>query len=131
MEDQNSASAVAGADENARPANLPAGEYAIVEVVGRRTLVGRVTEVDRFGTKLLSVEPIYACALLPAVLIGGSSLYQFTPCAADVALKRAPKYRWQMPASLVATLPDEADDVPALPFLDRDDDDHYDEGGPY
>ncbi|MFD2578766.1 hypothetical protein ACFSTD_09620 [Novosphingobium colocasiae] len=38
---------------------LPEGEYAIVEALGHRTLVGRVAEVERFGTKMLQVEPLF------------------------------------------------------------------------
>lgn len=84
---------------------LPEGEYAIVEVLGHRTLVGRITEVERFGTKLMRVEPIYQGQMLPGVLIGGGSIYQFTPCSAEVALARAPKNAYQLPASVAAALP--------------------------
>lgn len=92
--------------EDTAPA-LPAGDYAIVEVLGHRTIVGRVEEVERFGTKLMSIEPLYQDQLLPAVLIGGSSIYQFTPCSAERALARAPKKAWQLPASVAAVLPPE------------------------
>jgi hypothetical protein len=85
----------------------PAGEYAIVEVLGHRTIVGRVEEVERFGTKLMSIEPLFQGQLLAAVLIGGSSIYQFTPCSADVAALRQPKENWQLPASIRAALPPE------------------------
>ena len=40
-------------------ATMPDGEYAIVEALGHRTLVGRVTEIERFGTKMLQVEPLF------------------------------------------------------------------------
>ena len=86
---------------------LPAGEYAIVEVMGHRTMVGRVTEVERFGSKLMSIEPIFRDRLLPAVLIGGGSIYQFTPCSAEVAAKRQPTDDWQLPTSIRVTLPAE------------------------
>ena len=39
---------------------MPEGEYAIVEILGHRTLVGRVTEVDRFSCKMLQIEPLFA-----------------------------------------------------------------------
>lgn len=87
--------------------SLPAGDYAIVEVLGHRTIVGRVEEVERFGTKLMSIEPLFQDQLLPAVLIGGSSIYQFTPCTAEVAGLRQPKQNWQLPASIRAALPPE------------------------
>jgi hypothetical protein len=83
-------------------APLSAGEYAIVEVLGHRTIIGRVTEVERFGSKLMAIEPLFKGDLLPPVLIGGGSIYQFTPCSAEVALHRAPKNDWQLPASIRA-----------------------------
>lgn len=85
--------------------SLPIGEYAIVEVLGHRTLIGRVEEVERFGTKLLSIEPVFSGQLLPAVMIGGSSIYQFTPCSAEIAAARMPKEAWQLPPSVRAVLP--------------------------
>lgn len=95
-------------------ASLPVGEYAIVEVLGHRTLVGRITEVERFGAKLMSIEPLFAGNLLPAVLIGGGSIYQFTPCSADVAWTKGAKQEWELPTSIRVTLPPEA--LPAPEF---------------
>jgi len=92
---------------------LPAGEYAIVEVLGHRTIIGRVEEVERFGTKLMSIEPLFAGGLLPAVLIGGGSLYQFTPCSADVAAARQAKQAWELPVSIRAALPSDLLAAPA------------------
>lgn len=94
-------------------AELPDGEYAIVEVLGHRTYVGRVTEVDRFGSKLMSIEPIYKGALLPPVLVGGGSLYQFTACSKEAAAKRGPKQLWQLPTSVACLLPPEALPAPS------------------
>lgn len=85
--------------------SLPAGEYAIVEVLGHRTIVGRVEEVERFGTKMMSIEPIFQDQLLPAVLIGGSSIYQFTPCTLEAAAFGQPQETWQLPQPIRATLP--------------------------
>ena len=85
--------------------SLPAGDYAIVECLGHRTLVGRYIEVERFGTKMMALEPLYQGSLLPAVLISGSSLYAVTPCSAEVALQRGPTSAWEMPVSLRAVLP--------------------------
>jgi hypothetical protein len=87
--------------------DYPAGEYAIVEVLGHRTIVGRVEEVERFGTKLLKIEPMFNGSLLEAVLIGGSSIYQFTPCSIETATAQQPKQQWQLPASVRAVLPPE------------------------
>ena len=57
----------AGPEKPAEP-SLPPGDYAIVEIMGHRTIVGRVEEVERFGTKLIAIEPLLAGQLLPAVL---------------------------------------------------------------
>lgn len=105
---------------------LPEGDYAIVEVLGHRTMVGRIAEVERFGTKFLAIEPLFEEQLLPEVLVGGSSVYQLTPCTAEVARKQSPKRRYQLPASIQLTLPDEP--LEALPsFITGDDD----EEGPF
>lgn len=94
---------------------LPPGEYAIVEVLGHRTYVGRVEEVERFGSKLLSIEPLYQGRLLPPVLLGGGSLYQFTPCSREVAERRGPKQEWELPTSVRAAMP-----AAALPAPEAD-----------
>lgn len=86
-------------------ADLPEGEYAIVEALGHRTLVGRVSEVERFGTKMLQVEPMFGQVMLGAVLLGGGSIYQFTPCDAATAYARRPQHTYQLPASVAATIP--------------------------
>jgi hypothetical protein len=58
----------------------PPGEYAIVELFGHTTLVGRIAEVERFGTKMLAIEPLYDGQLLGCVFHGGASIYRLTPC---------------------------------------------------
>lgn len=88
----------------------PTGDFAIVEILGHSTMVGRMAEVERFGTKMLSIEPIWQDELLPAVLVGGSSIYHLTSCSAEVAFRRQAKQRYELPASVAATLP-----VAALP----------------
>jgi hypothetical protein len=115
----------------------PAGEYAIVECLGHRTLIGRMSEVERFGTKMLAVEPIWKDELLPAVLIGGASIYQLTPCTPATAFSRQPQEEWQMPASVRSTLPPSALPAPeqgatedpepefAPRFLDPDEDERF------
>lgn len=107
--------------DEASPPTLPAGEYAIVEILGHRTLVGRVEEIERFGSKLMQIEPLFGSKLLPAVLIGGGSIYQFTPCSAETAALRQPKSDWQLPASIRAALPQSA-----LPSPDGDEDEEVD-----
>lgn len=96
----------------------PDGDYAIVEILGHRTIVGRVEEVERFGSKLMSIEPLFQDKLLPAVLINGASIYQFTPCDRETAIARAPKHDYQLPTSIRAVLPSAALPAP-------DDNDHW------
>jgi hypothetical protein len=91
-------------------AHLPDGDYAIAEILGHRTIVGRIAEVERFGTKMLAIEPLFADQLHPAIFVGGASIYQLTPCNADVARKEQPRERWQLPSSIAVTIP-----KPALP----------------
>jgi hypothetical protein len=109
---------------------MPSGEYATVEIVGRRTLVGRVTEVDRFGTKLLQVEPLFNGHMLAPVFVGGSSIYQFTSCDAATALRRQAKSQYDLPSAVFDTIAPEL--IPAaarsLGFHDFDDDDFEADG---
>jgi hypothetical protein len=84
---------------------LPPGDYAIVEVFGHTTLVGRIAEVERFGAKMLAIEPIFAGVLLPMILQGGASIYRLTPCSAETAAARAPRERWAVPEAIRAIIP--------------------------
>jgi hypothetical protein len=125
-----------GAPESDAATTLPDGEYAIVEVMGHRTIVGRVTEVERFGTKLMQIEPLFQSQLLAGVLIGGGSIYQFTPCSKEVAAERQPKQEYQLPPAVAATLPPallpSPDERPAFvhtTVYDRDLDDDVDNDG--
>ena len=92
--------------DEATQATLPDGDYAIVECLGHKTLVGRVEEVERFGTKLLQVEPIFNGQLLPATLCGGGSIYAFTPCSKEVAAKRGATREYELPVSVRAAMPE-------------------------
>lgn len=86
---------------------LPDGTYAIVELMGHTTLVGRVTEVERFGTKLMGIEILFGGTLLPVVLQGGSSVYRFTQVAPDVAWKaqHTAERAWSLPEPIRAIVP--------------------------
>lgn len=97
-----------------------AGEWAIVELFGHTTLVGRIAEVERFGAKMLALEPLFAGALLPVVFHGGAAIYRLTPCAAETAYRRAPKHRYQLPPAIAATLPPELLPAVAAPAMRGD-----------
>lgn len=115
--------------EPAPTIELPEGEYAIVEMMGHRKMIGRISEIEKFGAKFMALEPVLNGALLPPVLIGGPSIYAVTPCDAAAALRNQPKREWELPESLRATLlPDalpapEARVVESMSFFDDDDDD--------
>lgn len=112
------------------PQELPAGDYAIVELFGHTTLIGRYTEVERFGTKMLALEPLFNGAMLPAVFHGGAAIYRLTPCSPEVAWRRQPKRNFELPPAILATVPlamlppvepaavwaDDEDDDPERPF---------------
>lgn len=114
------------------PQDLPAGEYAIVEALGHRTLVGRIAEVQRFGATMLQVEPLYADLMLDPVLLGGGSIYMLTPCSPQVAGARRARYEHELSSSIAATLDDlPAPGLPSFIGFDprRDDFDAQDEFG--
>lgn len=94
-------------DEQPQP-RLPAGDYAIVELLGHRTVIGRIEEIERFGSKLLQIEPLFENALLAPTLHHGSSIYALTPVLAEVAQRRQAKARFLLPPATRATLPPEA-----------------------
>ena len=56
------------------PNENPAGEYAIAELFGRSTVVGRIEESERFGAKMLILEPQGRDTLLLAVFHGGAAI---------------------------------------------------------
>lgn len=93
-------------NETKTPTELPAGEYAIVELFGHTTLVGRVEEIERFGTKMLAIEPLFDGALLPVVFHGGAAIYRFTPCSAQIAWDRQPRHGYQLPPAIRAIVPE-------------------------
>jgi len=84
---------------------LPDGEYAFVEFLGHRTLVGRIEEVERFGSKMLQVEALFEGKLLSAAWYGSGSIYAVTPLSKAQALRHAPTARYQLPGSVQKALP--------------------------
>jgi hypothetical protein len=108
----------------AAPVDHPPGDYAIVELFGHSTLVGRVSEVERFGAKMLAIEPLFKNELLPPVLHGGAAIYRFTQCSAAVAFARQPQHEYQLPAAIRAVAPIALLAAPEPAPIDDDDDDH-------
>src|ERR1700733_15393493 len=83
----------------------PPGEYAIVEIMGHSTLVGRIAEVERFGAKMLAIEPLFSGIFLGVIYHGGASIYRLTPCSAEVAFKEQPTRSWQLPPAIQKVVP--------------------------
>ena len=84
---------------------LPPGDYAIVELFGHTTLIGRVAEIERFGAKMLAIEPLFRDTLLPVVLHGGAAIYRFTAVPAETAYARQPRKAWEIPPAIRAIVP--------------------------
>lgn len=100
--------------------SLPEGEYAIVEALGHRTYAGRVAEVERFGAKMLQIEPLYRDWLLDPLYLSGAALYQFTPCTPAAAWSRRAAVEYDLPSSVAAGLPEPAaPDWPPAFLTDR------------
>jgi hypothetical protein len=88
-----------------KPIEYPPGDWAIIELFGHTTMVGRIAEVDRYGTKMLAIEPLFDGKLLPVVFHGGAAIYRETPCSAEIAFRRQPTRDYQLPPAVRATLP--------------------------
>lgn len=75
-------------------------EWVILELMGHRVLAGRLSEVERAGTKLLRIEvplgPPPADGTPEKFFVqdyGGSALYCVTPVPEEVAREKARLYR--------------------------------------
>ena len=58
-------------------------EYAVIEVFGHRRLAGRVTEIEKFGTKLLRIDIPEKGKFehgFTTQMYVGASLFSVTPC---------------------------------------------------
>ena len=107
---------------------VPDGDFAIVELFGHTTLVGRIAEVERFGTKMLALEPLFNGQMLGTVFHGGASIYRLTPCTREVAWAKQPKDTFNLPAPIRATIPPSLLPAPAQPAARYAHDDDGDPG---
>ncbi|OZA21397.1 MAG: hypothetical protein B7X90_01930 [Novosphingobium sp. 17-62-19] len=99
--------------------------YAVVEQLGHATLIGRVEQVERFGVQFLQIEPLFKDWMLPPILLGGASLYRFTPCTPATAWNMRAKYCHELPPSVCALVPQDPElafQPPAFLGFDSDDD---------
>lgn len=72
-------------EEKAAPTESaePAPEYAVVELMGHVRHVGRLTEVERFGTKMGRVDVPKDGKFedgFTSFFFSGASIYRVTPC---------------------------------------------------
>lgn len=99
-------------------AALPDGDYAIVELFGHTTLIGRITEVERFGARMLAMQPLFNGALLETIFHGGAAIYRLSPCSRQVAWERQPREAYQLPPTVRAIVPAEALPAPIADAID-------------
>jgi hypothetical protein len=103
-------------------------EWAVVEVMGRLKIAGRVTEATLFGTALCRVDIYPGDAAEPVLtrMFGGSAIYCVTPCTEATARAFAlghqpePVARWELPAPRESRQPpaDASDDERFEPWDD-------------
>ena len=107
---------------------LADGDYAIVELFGHTTLVGRIQEVERFGAKMMAIEPLFAGKLMGPIYHGGAAIYRLSPCSREIAWNHQHEEAWQLPPTIRAMIPAELLAAPepapssGLHVIDNDDD---------
>jgi hypothetical protein len=93
--------------------------------MGHVRTAGRVTEEERFGSKMGRVDVPRADGGFTTVYFGGSSVYRLTPCTEEaaraVAIRQQPEpvHQWELPAPKNVTEAARVDDRGDFP----DDDD--------
>jgi len=77
----------------------PPEEWAKVEIFGHRQHVGRITEVERFGSKMLRIDEPTAAdpEVFTTHFYGGQSIFSITFVTEDAARDWASRYRRASP----------------------------------
>ncbi len=70
-------------------ANETTEEWALVELMGHRSLAGRVTEVQRFGATLMRIDIPGESDAFTTQFYGGQAIYCVTPTTEELARKAA------------------------------------------
>lgn len=100
--------------------------WALVEIMGHRTLIGQVVEVEMLGTKMLRItipDPDPDSNATADQYYSGGSIFSMTPLTPEQAAERIERERaWRSPAALTAGVDD---DGPNAEFEDSDDAGHY------
>lgn len=77
---------------------LPVEEWARVEIFGHRQHVGRIREVERFGTKMLRIdEPTADPEVFTTLFYGGGSVFSIAPVTEEAAREWVARYRLTKP----------------------------------
>ncbi len=93
----------------------PPEEWAKVEIFGHRTHVGRISEVERFGTKMLRIdEPTADPEVFVTLFYGGGSVFSVAPVTEQAAREWVARYRYVPPPR--AALTAGGGDVTDLPY---------------
>lgn len=69
------------------PSTSQEPEWMRIEIFGHRVRCGRVTEIERFGTKLCQIEVFEGSGEQPACIeqYGGAAIFSATPCTEEYA----------------------------------------------
>lgn len=93
-----------------RADEAPEELWALVEIFGHRQHYGRVTEVERFGTKMMRVDvPTAEPDQFETFFYGGGSIFSMTPMTEDATRKWNERYRPRPYKPLSALPPPEVD----------------------
>jgi hypothetical protein len=109
----------------AAPPTEHEGEWAIVELFGHVTLVGRIAEVDRFGVKMLAIEALFRGELLPAVFYAGAAIYRLTLVPKAIAYDNQLTESYQLPVAIRSIVPALLLAAPAAAKTIEPEDDSY------
>ncbi len=89
--------------------------WAVLELMGHVRLAGKISEEERFGSKIGRIDVPADGEKFVTIFFGGSSIYRMTPCdevtARAVAARSAPApiQPYEMPKQLVHADRDEED----------------------
>jgi hypothetical protein len=104
----------------------PFDSWAIVELMGHVKMAGRLTEEERFGSKLGRLD-VPRGEDFGTIFFNAASVYRITACTEEVARAVAarnqpePIHQWEMPRQL---------ERPDVPIRDDDDDDYDPDADP-
>lgn len=79
-------------------------EWAIVELFGHIRIAGLISEVERFGGKMMRLDVPGDDGIIATQYIGCAALYRVTPTTQEIARRVAalgrpdPVTRWELPA---------------------------------